>query len=317
MTVDEDGQALETSNEVTGGRVTGTQEPAYCLLRPAALRLPVLIASPHCGRLYPADVLNALREPEETCRRLEDRHIDAVATPVAAETGVSLLLSKAPRAMIDLNRSAEDIDWGMVQGEKPRQTRHSLANRRSRNGLGLVPRRIPGLGEIWRRKLERAELNAWIDDIYTPYHAALSAELERLRDEWGAALLIDLHSMPPLRRKDPQDQPAQFVIGDRFGASCDPALADLALRYFAAHGRRVAHNRPYSGGYVLDRYGQTQRGIHAVQVEVCRTTYLDARLDQPSARVPAIARLIAGLVRALGEEVAARRGESSFRQAAE
>ena len=317
MTVDDDGQAPRANSEASGGRVTGTKEPAYRLFRPADPVLPVLIASPHCGRHYPAQVLEALREPGQTCLRLEDRHIDAVAAPVAAETGVSLLLSNAPRAMIDLNRSVEDIDWGMVHGEKPRQTRHSLANRRSRNGLGLVPRRIPGLGDIWRRKLERAELDAWIDDIYTPYHAALSAELERLRDEWGTALLIDLHSMPPLRRKDPQDLPAEFVIGDRFGASCDPALADLALRYFAAHGRRVAHNRPYSGGYVLDRYGQTRRGIHAVQVEVCRSTDLDARLDQPSARVPAIARLIAGLVRALGEEVAARHGAATFSQAAE
>ena len=237
--------------------------------------------------------------------------------PVAAETQTSLMVAEAPRAMIDLNRSVEDIDWGMVRGASMRPVRHSLANRRSRNGLGLVPRRIPGMGEIWRRPLEKAQLEDWIAGIYTPYHAALGRELERLRDRWGVAMLVDLHSMPPLRKSHPQDRPAEFVIGDRFGASCDPGLVDLAIRYLANHGRRVAHNRPYSGGYVLDRYGQATRGIHALQIEVCRSTYLDARLDQPSARAGAIVKLLGGLVRMLGTEVGSMGRGERMAQAAE
>jgi len=312
-------QAAETMSveHLSGGKIPGRQGPSYSLFRFGEPSIPILIAAPHCGRAYSDDVLAALRDPDQARLRLEDRHIDAVAQPVASATGASLLLAEAPRAMIDLNRSVEDVDWGMVRGAKPRPMRHSLANRRSRNGLGLVPRRIPGMGEIWRRSLAKAELDAWIEGIYTPYHTALGHELERLRDRWGVALLVDLHSMPPLKRSHPQDHPAEFVIGDRFGASCDPGLVDLAIRYLATHGRRVAHNRPYSGGYVLDRYGQTARGIHAVQIEVCRSTYLDARLDQPSARVGAIAKLIGGLVRTLGAEVATMGRPGHMAQAAE
>jgi N-formylglutamate amidohydrolase len=262
-------------------------------------------------------LLGALRQPERASLRLEDRHVDALALPAAEATQTSLLLADAPRAMIDLNRSADDIDWGMVRGPKPRMTRHSLANRRSRNGLGLVPRRLPGMGEIWRRALDRSELDSWIAGIYHPYHAALSHELERLRDRWGTALLIDLHSMPPLPKAHPHDQPAEFVIGDRFGASCEPGLVDLAIRYLANNGRRVAHNRPYAGGYVLDRYGQTARGIHAIQIEVCRSTYLDARLDQPSVRAGAIAKLLSGLIRTLGTEAALMGNSGVAAQAAE
>ena len=302
---------------VPGGQIPGTTQPAFMLTGTGHNPIPVLIASPHSGRCYPEEVLRALRDPDQARLRLEDRHIDAIARPAADETGARVLLANAPRAMIDLNRSAEDVDWGMIRGAKGKSTRHSLANRRSRNGLGLVPRRVPGMGELWRRALELDELEAWIAGIYTPYHAALGAELERLRDRWGVALLIDLHSMPPLRRTHAHDLPAEFVIGDRFGASCDPGLIDLAIRYFAAHGRRVAHNRPYPGGYVLDRYGQTARGIHALQVEVCRSTYLDARLDQPSARAGAIARLIAGLVRTLGAEAATMGRPGKLAHAAE
>ena len=309
--------AMGEAEQLWGGNIPGQAGPSYRLWRAAEGTLPVLIAAPHCGRAYPETLLASLREPEEARLRLEDRYIDAVAKPVAAGSGTGLLLAEAPRAMIDLNRSVEDVDWGMVQGAKPKPARHSLANRRSRSGLGLVPRRLPGMGEIWRRPLTRAELDAWIADIYMPYHVALGSELERLRDRWGVALLIDLHSMPPLKRAHPQDRPAEFVIGDRFGASCDPGLVDLAIRYLANHGRRVAHNRPYSGGYVLDRYGQTARGIHALQVEVCRSTYLDARLDQPSVRVGAIVKLLSGLVRTLGAEVATMAGREPIAQAAE
>lgn len=302
---------------LSGGEIPGRAGPSYRLWRHAERTIPVLIAAPHCGRSYPDALLASLREPGAAQLRLEDRHIDAIADPVADATGAGLLLAEAPRAMIDLNRSVEDVDWGMVQGAKPATKRHSLANRRSRSGLGLVPRRIPGMGELWRRPLDKAELDAWIAGIYAPYHAALGSELERLRDRWGVALLIDLHSMPPLKRNHPQDLPAEFVIGDRFGASCDPGLVDLAIRYLANHGRRVAHNRPYSGGYVLDRYGQTARGIHALQIEVCRSTYLDARLDQPSARVGAIARLLSGLVRTLAAEAETMARPGRMAQAAE
>lgn len=297
--------AIIGAEQLQGGAIPGLPGPSYRLWRLGERTMPVLIAAPHCGRDYPDKLIASLRQPAQARLRLEDRYIDAVARPVASATQTSLLLAQAPRAMIDLNRSVDDVDWGMVRGEKPPPVRHSLANRRSRNGLGLVPRRIPGMGEIWRAPLEKADLDSWIEGIYLPYHAALGAELERLRDLWGAALLIDLHSMPPLKPNHPQERPAEFVIGDRFGASCDPGLVDLALRYLANHGRRVAHNRPYSGGYVLDRYGQTARGIHALQIEVCRSTYLDVALDRPSARVAAIAKLLTGLVRTLGAEVAA------------
>jgi N-formylglutamate amidohydrolase len=305
------------AEQLTGGAIPGQPGPSYRLWRHSEAEMPVLIASPHCGRCYSDDVLAALRDPDQARLRLEDRHIDAVAHPVAAASGSSLLLAEAPRAMIDLNRSVEDVDWGMVRGAKPGPRRHSLANRRSRNGLGLVPRRIPGMGELWRRPLTMPELDEWIESIYRPYHAALGAELERLRDRWGVALLVDLHSMPPLKKSHPQDRPAEFVIGDRFGASCDPGLVDLAIRYLGNHGRRVAHNRPYSGGYVLDRYGQTARGIHAVQIEVCRTAYLDTRLDLPSARVAAIAKLLTGLVRMLGAETRTMGRRGQIAQAAE
>lgn len=301
-----------------GGYIAGREDrPAFTLRAPVSPPIPVLVTVPHAGRDYPAEILAEMRDPAYACLRLEDRLIDEVAMQVAQLTGAVLMVAHAPRAMLDLNRARDDIDWEMVDGPRQHPVRHSQANRRARSGLGLVPRRLPGFGEIWRSKLTRQELDRRIDGIHRPYHAATARELERIRDRWGAALLVDLHSMPPLRASQSQPEPPQFVLGDRFGTSCDPSLIDDSHRYLGAKGKAVAHNRPYAGGFVLDTHGAPALGIHALQLEVCRSAYLDARLAEPTARIGPLAKLLAGLVRELGASVATMGRNADFLQAAE
>jgi len=286
--------------------------------------LPVLVAVPHAGRAYPDHVLNGFRE-EELCQlRLEDRHVDQIGVSVAKATGTGLLVAHAPRAMLDLNRAHDDIDWDMIAGARkrarPAQTivgKAGSANRRARSGLGLVPRRLPGFGEIWRHPLGRDELDARIDHIHRPYHDFLQSELGRIRDAWGSALLIDLHSMPPLRQQNGQTRAPQIVLGDRFGASCAGSLLGKAFRYLEASGYEAAHNRPYSGGYVLDRHAAPQKGIHALQVEVCRSTYLDDRFSDTTPGLDPLAAMLAGLARELGAATARLADRERLDEAAE
>ncbi|MEO9462742.1 MAG: N-formylglutamate amidohydrolase [Marinomonas sp.] len=279
--------------------------------------MPILIAAPHGGRDYPAHVLEQMREPAFSQLRLEDRLIDEIAQMVAQQTGASLLMAKAPRAMLDLNRSKDDVDWEMIVGADKKSTPHSQANRRARSGLGLVPRRLPNFGEIWRGKIPLAELDARIDHIHRPYHRALGKELGRIRDHWGAVLLVDFHSMPPLKKRYGMDHIARYVIGDRFGASCDNRISARALNYLDRQHSPASHNRPYSGGYVLDAHAAPTRGLHAMQLEVCRSLYLGDGLAELSDGAKPLAAMLAGLVRELGA-VTARLAESgSFAQAAE
>ena len=300
-----------------GGGAEPGDAPAFQLVVPVTVPVPILLAIPHAGRCYPESLTAAMREPAWGPARLEDRYADMLGEAVAQATGAALIVAQAPRAMIDLNRAPDDVDWSMIAGASGRRAPHSVANRRARSGLGLVPRRLPGLGEVWKQRLTLAELNARIETVHRPYHCAVSDTLDRLRDRWGAALLIDLHSMPPLRQPGHAGEGAEFVVGDRFGSSCAHALSALALRHLAAAGRRVAHNRPYSGGYALDHHAAPRRGIHALQVEVCRAAYLDAQLDRPGPRLPAVAKALAGLVRALADEIAAMGDPNALRQAAQ
>jgi len=317
---------------VRGGVIPGL--PGVDAFRGAAsdpASIPVVLAAPHGGRCYPPAILSALRAPDHVLLRLEDRLVDHLAEAVARETGAPFIVAQAPRAMIDLNRAVEDLDWDMLanvphvhhqrgalrqigSGHGSGHAGHS--GHRARSGLGLVPRRLPGIGELWRARLDYAELEQRIALIHRPYHAAVEALVERVQRQWGAALLIDLHSMPPLPTNG--GPAAQFVIGDRFGTACDGELVASLFSHLAGARRLVAHNRPYAGGFVLDRHARRSNGIHAVQIEIDRTAYLDAAMAEPGAGFDSVVALLVAMVRQLADDVAALgRDRLRWRAAAE
>jgi N-formylglutamate amidohydrolase len=245
-----------------------------------------------------------MRDAAHACVRLEDRHIDHVAACVAEATGAGLLVAHAPRALIDLNRAPDDIDWDMFSLPSGAPVDLPRAPGRARTGLGLVPRRLPGFGEIWKRRQDGGEVAERIAAVHSPYHACLAASLEAMRRRWGTVLLVDLHSMPPLPARAGQPRP-QVVLGDRFGASCDGRLVAAACASLEQARRPLAHNRPYAGGYVLGRHAAPARGVHALQLEIDRSEYLDSRLDGLGEGVPTLIADLSRLVRALAGEVAA------------
>jgi len=312
--------AENDSRYATGGEIPGSPgAPAWYLRCPQPSALPVLLAVPHAGRAYPDALLERMRNPGYAALRLEDRYVDLLAEEVARITGAALLVAQAPRAMIDLNRDVHDVDWGMfgdgLAAEAPGHDLGSYAPelsgqpmppsvRRAKSGLGLIPRRLPGMGELWKRRHAPDELAARIAGIHAPYHQQLAGQLAALRARWGAALLVDLHSMPPLGVAGGPPGP-EFVLGDRFGASCDGGLVASAFAHYACQRRTVAHNRPYAGGYVLERHAAPHQGLHALQIEIDRSCYLDTRLTEPGAGFAGMVRVLAELVTRLAAEVAA------------
>ena len=65
-----------------------------------------------------------------------------------------------------------------------------------------------------------------------------------------------------------------MVVGDRFGRSAAPWLTAAALEIASEAGFSPAANDPFAGGHVLDRHGSPHQGVHALQIEVDRATYL-------------------------------------------
>lgn len=315
----QDLQALGDSPRIEGGSVPGAEGlAAFCLQGPQPSDLPVLISVPHAGRAYPQFLIERMRDPALAALKLEDRYVDRLAEQVAAATGAALLVAHAPRAMIDLNRAEDDIDWEMFARGRFDRLGSYAPGFRARSGLGLIPRRVPGLGELWKHRHEEGELELRLGAVHRPYHECLGQTLAQLRQRWGAALLIDLHSMPPLGWRAGRPGP-EFVLGDRFGASCHGALIGSAFSFFAEKRRTAAHNRPYAGGYVLERHAQPGSGQHAIQIEIDRSSYLDSRLAEPGPGFAGMVEVLSELVRRLAAEVAelGQDGGADLRCAAE
>lgn len=256
---------------------------------------PIVLSVPHAGREYPVALDAVLRVPPSALTVLEDRYVDAVA--VAARGRETMLIQRRARAWIDLNRSEHERDPAIDAGAN--RTAQPLATAKLRGGLGLIPRRVAGAGELWRRRLEAHDVAARIRDDHRPYHAALGAALTAARTRFGTAVLLDIHSMPSLGPGQPP-----IVLGDRFGRSTAARFVAAVERVVEASGHRVGLNMPYAGGHILDTHARPGAGVHAIQIEFDRTLYLDAAGDGPGDALPETAQLLRGIIAALSEEAA-------------
>ena len=143
-------------------------------------------------------------------------------------------------------------------------------------GLGTIARIVADTEEIYRERLPIGAAFERIERLYRPFHAALAELLETTRKRFGIAVLIDCHSMPSASMGQAPGGRPHFVLGDRFGASCDAKLTALHARYvLQGAGYEVQVNRPYAGGFITEYYGNPARGVQSLQLEVNRGLYLD------------------------------------------
>ena len=245
------------------------------VLRPAAQTAPLVLASPHSGRDYPAEFTAIARLKGAALRRSEDSFVDELFA-AGPGCGAPLIRALFPRAYVDVNREPYELDPAMFEDALPPYV--NAHSPRVRGGLGTIARVVADGAEIYRGKLRFADAAARIERCYEPYHAALGALVRATEAAFGFAVLLDCHSMPsiggPIDR-DPGAARADIVLGDRFATSCHPSIAALVERVLTQAGYVVCRNEPYAGGFTTQFYGRPHRGVHALQIEVKRSLYMD------------------------------------------
>ena len=281
--------------------MTESPPPPFFRIGPERPASPVVLSVPHAGRDYGPHLLNAARLRKDVLETLEDRLVDRLIWRATA-LGMTAFVARTPRLEIDLNREEREIDPSLIA--PPLATGGLVQSARTRGGLGLIPSRITGSGPIWRERIPRAELERRIATVHQPYHAALTEALAAARQRFGDAVLLDCHSMPPRHRPDNDGgRPATIVFGDRHGTTISPDLLEAAMSASRAMGYRTACNAPYAGGYIVSRHGRPATGIHALQLEIDRSAYLDADLRTPGPGFEGLARLIAGVAQAIEQRL--------------
>ena len=251
----------------------------FRLVRPTGAETPVICASPHSGRIYPAAMMAASQLDDAAIRRSEDAHVDALVADAPA-FGHALITAELARAYLDVNREAWELDPAMFVDELPAFARARTA--RVAAGLGAIARIVCEGQEIYARKLTFAEAEARVRHVHEPYHSALAALVAETKARHGVAVLVDWHSMPSaaaVRAGEPFD----FVLGDRFGAACSARVTGLVEARLQTLGFRTVRNAPYAGGYTTEHYGRPARGVHALQIEISRHLYVDEDSLAPNA----------------------------------
>ncbi len=243
------------------------------LMQAQGTRTALVFDSPHSGTHYPSDFSYAI--DKQILRRAEDTYVHELYEHVPLQ-GAPFLQALFPRSYIDLNRSLDDLDSELINGDWP----HALApGEKTKCGMGLIWRRIRKLGEIYNRKLSIEEVEHRIQTCWRPYYKALEELINHTHSQFGVCYHINCHSMPSQVGEDStvveKKERADFVLGDRDGSTCSPQFTAFAEQQLLSLGYSVALNNPYKGAELIRFKSDPGDSIHCLQIEINRSLYLN------------------------------------------
>ena len=264
---------LETSDHQTVE--THNNQSAFQILYPDEQTIPFIFASPHSGRRYSTAFIEASRLTPVMLRRSEDSFIDELFSK-APNYGAPLLKATFPRAYVDPNREPFELDPTMFEDQLPDYVNTDSVKISA--GLGTVARVVINGENIYRKKLKFSEIKRRVESFYFPYHQALQRLIENTRIKFGFCILIDCHSMPSIggpMDDDTGNNRVDIVLGNNHDASCAPQLLSYTSASLKRQGLSICRNKPYSGGYTTCHYGKPDKGVHALQIEINRSLYMN------------------------------------------
>jgi N-formylglutamate amidohydrolase len=307
-------------------RTDGDTLGHFAVLAPARLASPLVFNSPHSGTVYPDDLLASTRLDRIALRRSEDSFVDMLFAD-APHYGAPLLKALFPRAYLDVNREAFELDPAMFEDALPAHV--NTRSLRVAAGFGTIARVVAEGMVIYREKMPFSEAERRVAALYHPYHSALSELLSDSLRQFGCAVLIDCHSMPSLGagagvggppgggvffwggfcggggapRAPGARRSADIILGDRYGTSCASLISQTIEEVLRDQGYQVVRNSPYAGGYITDCYGRPGHGQHAVQIEINRALYMDENQVVPSEGFARVKAHMSGLIAALSQRL--------------
>ncbi len=219
---------------------------------------PLVLGLPHTGTEVPPEIWRGLND---TGREMADTdwHIHALYDGLAQD--VTTVRTPLHRYVIDVNRAPDGAS--LYPGQ---------------NTTGLCPVTDFDGRAIYQEGAEpdTAEVSRRCDTFHKPYHRALADELNRVRSIHGFAVLFDCHS---IRSNIPhlfKGRLPDFNIGSNEGASCDPEIELLTRKICEdAAGYSSVLNGRFKGGWTTRHYGRPTEGLHAIQMELAQSTYME------------------------------------------
>ncbi|HXF45293.1 MAG TPA: N-formylglutamate amidohydrolase, partial [Burkholderiaceae bacterium] len=237
-------------------------------------------------------------------REGEDCYVDELWL-AAAELGAPLLAAQVARTYLDVNRHRGDVDLELLAAPWPHEY---VPSGKARIGKALIWRLLDDGRPIYGRKLKVEEVAARIERVHAPYHRALAALLDDVHARFGRVVHLNCHSMAAVGGKMAEGgagRPrADFVLGDRDGTSCAPALTEFVRATLAAMDYEVRVNDPYKGVELVRAYSDPARGRHSLQIEINKRLYMDEATRRKHAGFARLQRDLARLAAAIRDYIA-------------
>lgn len=247
---------------------------------------PLLVSIPHCGVHVPDDI-DARLTPEARILADTDWHVDRLYE-FAGHMGASVIAATHSRYVIDLNRPPDGAALYPDADNTELCPTTSFA-RAPLYGPGDAP--------------DKCEIDRRIDTFWRPYHDKLADEIDGLHSTHGVALLFDAHSIRSEVPRFFEGRLADFNLGTAGGDSADGTLAERLLAVCEAAGAYSSVlNGRFSGGYITRRHGKPANAVHALQLELSQSTYMDEyppfgyRPDLADAVRPVLKQLLAEML---------------------
>ncbi|TRZ43755.1 N-formylglutamate amidohydrolase [Robertkochia solimangrovi] len=260
----------------------------YTITEPTTTPVPIIISSPHSGTAFPEDIRaqykkEAVDNPDDT-----DWFIDRLYD-FAPSMGIKMISANYSRWVIDLNRDPESKplynDGRVITALTPET---------DFNGNSIYVGSTPDSEEVSRR----------IKTYYQPYHAKIAGMLAEYQAKFGRVLLFDAHSIrkvvPGIRSEAFPD----LILGDNDETSCSKELIDIAYNALSTADYELMHNHPFKGGYITRSFGDPTQNIHALQLEMAKTNYMnDDETEYHEERAAAIRKVLQGVFNNLIEKI--------------
>lgn len=284
--------------QITPDEFSTPRNPPFVVAEPQTQTAPLVLNSPHSGRIYPEPFLELSSLGHRAIRKSEDFLVDELIADGKA-LGLPMLHANFPRAYLDVNREPYEFDPQLFDGPLPDWVNtHSV---RVNGGLGTIARIVAEGEPIYARRLPVSVGLSRIENFYKPYHAALRMLLAQTHVRFGYAVLLDFHSMPSNFGARGGGPRADFVIGDRYNTSCAPELTRLLRSQLENLGYQVEINQPYAGGFITEHYGRPAHGLHAVQIEINRGLYMNEQKYCKTLKFDLLRQDMVELLKALAE----------------
>ncbi len=270
---------------------------------PRTAEHPLVLDSPHSGRVNPPDFGTVL--DEAALRSGEDCFVDTLYLPATAR-GVPLLAAQWSRLYLDVNRHGDDIDPELLDAAWPEPKPPSP---KARLGKALVWRTLDDGRPIYARRLSVSEVQQRIDRVHAPYHRTLRYLLDDAHARFGRVVHINCHSMNAVAGAHGEGGPgrarADFMLGDRDGTTCDPALTAFVRDTLAGMGYDVKVNDPFKGVALVQAFSDPAANRHSLQIEINKRLYMEEATLQPTPGFEPLQRNLMRLIDALLERMRA------------